>query len=1561
MTDVDDRGRHVVVEQTARLLDFLAALARDVGTAPVRDITRYDHVLWPDAVPEHGAVRVGPAGESPAWLSVSRVPAPMPPDPPASLQELIDSKSLVDPNGTPRLRADSTSDRRLAETEEPPQPTSDQGSADGSDRAEHLLSEQVSSEHLLAEWTTTTWQPWAERAKPAIEARRLYDELYALHLRAERDQATHEVVWGRAVLSWFPAQNARICAPILTVPVTIDIDAQTGTITVAPERAMELELETLEGLNLPGVEELASLRSRLRDTPPDPWAPAVMDEVRRSFIAPLGLNATLVPGTEVPPPGPHPVVNDGWVLFLRPRPVRHERFYTELSRVLTDTQFLPEALAAIVADDQQVAGAVTALGQAGPAEASTPVRLLMPLPTNPEQERIARQLATARGVTVQGPPGTGKSHTIANLVSHLVAEGKRVLVTAQNEQALSVLREKIPADLRDLAVAVLGSTPAAMDQVRASVQTVMDSVSGIDPDREERRIAEMARNIDEARERLRRNDLDLVEALRSEEREFPLPTGPAKAPSVALWLTQNERLGLIPDPLTERTALPLTVDELSEFFTLAATIDPDDATAALQDLPTGVDLPGAGALIEQHSRLDRLRDTLADLEVSGLRVHALDNRTTDELADLASRVRSAAQRLDAISGEWETHVGRELTRSAGFVEHWTTQLDELRADIDVCMELRRRLTGHDVTVPDGDHRTQLKTLDELAARFTAGKGVPRLLGSKDLRALHATVRVDGLELRTVEEVRLAQAAIDLRVAERKLATRFTQLADGTPIPVPPLGPGFLAAAEEFAAQLARVCQWYLTDAPALSSELSPVITAPDPVASPVALRSAADTLEHARARFEEQQLTAHLAELARTLDQRASTPGASPLWADLGTHLSTRDFAGWRAALEEAARLTELRPHVLRRAELETRLSAAAPLWTRAILEHRGDPAVVGHPADAPAMWRWRQARTWLAGLHAGPRPDALMAQALELTAALERQVLEMAARSARLALRTNLKDRQRRALSAWLNALGRRGKGTGKYAAYWEAEARRQLPDAMGAIPVWIMPIHRVIENFDPTRSELFDVVIVDESSQCDLLSAGVLALGRKAVVVGDDKQTSPAAVGVDRTRVRELQEIHIPDVDQRQLLTLDESLYSIAERAFPSVIMLREHFRCVPEIIEFSNRYYDGAIRPLREQTHPQIGAPLRAVRVQGAAVRTNNHTVNRLEAQALVDQVVQCSADPAYDGLTFGVVVLQSGPQAQIIESMLMDRLGIEEFQRRRLRVGNAANFQGDERHVMFISVVADSASYAAVRTPDKQRINVAASRAQDQLWVFHSVDPSTLHPDDERRALIEYASTPRLQRHTDLFELAESGFERDVMSDILHRGYRVDPQYRVGAYRIDLVVHAADGERLAVECDGDKFHGAEQWDNDIRRQRVLERLGWSFWRVRASAYYLDRQAAMAPLWERLQTMRARAEAAAARKAQQAERAALERARRAAESTSYPVVDSHNGHRAEHFNGEDADPDLATVDWQEDHRHTSPADQATPAQIRDWARRHGYDVASRGRLRPEIIEAYRRVHPD
>jgi len=75
--------------------------------------------------------------------------------------------------------------------------------------------------------------------------------------------------------------------------------------------------------------------------------------------------------------------------------------------------------------------------------------------------------------------------------------------------------------------------------------------------------------------------------------------------------------------------------------------------------------------------------------------------------------------------------------------------------------------------------------------------------------------------------------------------------------------------------------------------------------------------------------------------------------------------------------------------------------------------------------------------------------------------------------------------------------------------------------------------------------------------------------------------------------------------------------------------------------------------------------------------------------------------------------------------------------------------------------------------------------------------------------------------------------------------------VGRYRIDVVVHGPE-RRLAVECDGDRWHGEDVWHRDRARQEVLERAGWSFERIRGSAFYRDPEAALAPLWAHLEEL-------------------------------------------------------------------------------------------------------------
>ena len=160
--------------------------------------------------------------------------------------------------------------------------------------------------------------------------------------------------------------------------------------------------------------------------------------------------------------------------------------------------------------------------------------------------------------------------------------------------------------------------------------------------------------------------------------------------------------------------------------------------------------------------------------------------------------------------------------------------------------------------------------------------------------------------------------------------------------------------------------------------------------------------------------------------------------------------------------------------------------------------------------------------------------------------------------------------------------------------------------------------------------------------------------------------------------------------------------------------------------------------------------------------------------------------------------------------------------------------------------------------KQRFNVAASRARDQLWLFHSVTLNDLkNKEDVRRKLLEYCLNPHVE--SALFEFPEgdsdelvapfeSMFEQQVYLHIQRRGYRVLPQVKVGGYCIDLVVEGLQG-RVAVECDGDRWHGADRYDDDMGRQRQLERAGWTFWRVSGSDFYRNPEQSLHGLWELL----------------------------------------------------------------------------------------------------------------
>jgi very-short-patch-repair endonuclease len=233
------------------------------------------------------------------------------------------------------------------------------------------------------------------------------------------------------------------------------------------------------------------------------------------------------------------------------------------------------------------------------------------------------------------------------------------------------------------------------------------------------------------------------------------------------------------------------------------------------------------------------------------------------------------------------------------------------------------------------------------------------------------------------------------------------------------------------------------------------------------------------------------------------------------------------------------------------------------------------------------------------------------------------------------------------------------------------------------------------------------------------------------------------------------------------------------------------------------------------------------------------------------------PTYTGKTFGVISLLGNEQATLIELQLRTVLPMSVIEERRLLCGNSAQFQGDERDVILLSMVDSNEGDGVMRLQgdgardmNKKRYNVAVSRARDQLWIVHSVNYQTdLKPTDLRRQLLEYAHEQANAHSNTETQQTESVFEELVLKQLLARGYQVQTQYPVGYYRIDLVV-IGENSRLAVECDGDKYHsGSEKIAEDLARQAILERLGWQFYRIRGSVFFREPEQALAGLWQRL----------------------------------------------------------------------------------------------------------------
>lgn len=279
---------------------------------------------------------------------------------------------------------------------------------------------------------------------------------------------------------------------------------------------------------------------------------------------------------------------------------------------------------------------------------------------------------------------------------------------------------------------------------------------------------------------------------------------------------------------------------------------------------------------------------------------------------------------------------------------------------------------------------------------------------------------------------------------------------------------------------------------------------------------------------------------------------------------------------------------------------------------------------------------------------------------------------------------------------------------------------------------------------------LIVDEASRVGVEHLYLLWLAPRVIVVGDDKQCTPGENrlgGHERIFADLDRHLDGVDGDVHVHFTPKSDLYGMpSSRSGKNVVIRRrDHFRCVPEIIAWSSTQFYAAggakgLIPLRERLESDL-EPLKVRYVEDAFPEGRQINLrNPIEAKAIADELAGCIADPRYADKTFGVIVLRGRGQVRPLEHEINARIGPEQRIDCQIRVGIASDFPGDERDVIFLSMVVAVPPRAQKAPMYQQSYNVAASRAKDQIRLFLFVRDADLKHNDLRASLLGFMRNP-----------------------------------------------------------------------------------------------------------------------------------------------------------------------------------------------------------------------------
>lgn len=1433
------------------------------------------------------------------WISIQRVEKTLPPSPPEICEPFLKGQVLDNHRLLPSLNELAS----LRKTNKEVSALIEQGIAKTTDirpaikfndEDQDLVDVLIKSTNFyemcqkFEHWLEQSWKPWALLEKENEEQIELYRHFFKISQELRRHSDDFELILGQnTIIASGEERNDKIIAPLIEHVLEISIDENKGySLLFTPkDTTPRIISDPFKHANLPGATqiraELADLIQNREKEAQNSILPFDEEFIERVAVLTSGF---LHPDAivdfeleEIPEPRNYPVSTNIWFVALRPKSQQTyitnvETLREQISNAETEED-IPKAGISFaltpseelidsdnldfninLLDSKNLNSWTSPLKEASSRLPSADIdtfEKFFPLPFNDEQSSILKLIENNHAVSVQGPPGTGKSHTIANIIAHYIATGRRVLVSAKTAEALVGVKEKLPESLSKLAISILNTDSEGKEQLENAIRYISSEAQGLEIELLREEVIRLQNQILEYRKRIANIDTALIEHAHRQLNKIKYRGEELTPGEVVKKLKVNKEEHLwFPDELGISDEYDIKFDDsiINEIKRLRHSLH-ELIIYSSENIPYIESLPDVPTLKNLHENLQK------SVNISNLLMSGDLPEPSESVSDYHQKMSSIKELFDTISVciryENGTDYTKKLLKLLINQQNESSEREELfnllKTSID-WIEKAEKLLVYSINYSEFDWKNI--DLQQAVLRSSNGMSPFNLLSvlKSNAKNEYKKILIRGLPVESQEDWKKVYEMICILSDANKIILRWNSFSNYFGLFELPLD--FISTFNLLKANkpLLKLVNFNLKD---WNSVIAHIVEIFPYGLNHKEISEFGSEFDRAYSSILNWSIQCELSDSMNVCNRLAEMAKMSTgpifekldllikkLGSDENINIIADEYRDIRIVL---AQLSEKQFQLDQLSSLVKLIhDNGACKWAH-LLAHQ---PINGYEDNlCPSNWReaWEYSRVhgFINSLASRDKINDFLNERKELELIIQKNLERIIELRTILGLRKNMTQKISSALARFSAAFTKIGKNLkGIRSISHQKEARSAMEDCYDSIPCWIIPENRVEEQI-PAKLKAFDLVIIDEASQSDITAIPIILRGEKLLVVGDDKQVSPNPVGLKENRIEQIIEETLCDHPLKKSFHPTNSLYDLVGIMSPGKrITLREHFRCVEPIINFcSKNFYSEPLIPLRiPKFHERLEPPLIDIFVKNG-IKDND--VNMREAEVIVDEIERIVSDQYLENRSIGVISLLGFKQSGIIDKMILDRIGVEAYEKHKIICGDARYFQGQERDIIFLSMVASPSDARAQTTRnDRQKYNVAVSRARDRLILVRSVQENHLiNPEDLKLLLIDHFKRPMeiINLSKQQIQLCESQFERDVFKRLTDDGYRAIPQYKVGLYHIDFVIEGLNDRRLAIELDGDRFHGPDQFAHDQHRQRCLERVGWSFWRCWASDWY------------------------------------------------------------------------------------------------------------------------------